>query len=84
MKRNISSGAAWSAATAKEAAHASIVASRSGYSWSLLRMRAISNATFGATAPSIAHTGRALIVRRSTALICFEPKRPGFPSPRPS
>jgi hypothetical protein len=82
--RNVSSGAAWSAATAKEAAHASIAASRESYSWVMLRMRAVSNATFGATAPSNAHAGRALIVRQSTALICFEPKRPGFPSPRPS
>jgi hypothetical protein len=82
--RNVSSGAAWSAATAKEAAQVSIAASRSSYSWALLRMRAVSNATFGTTAPNIAHTGRALIVRQSTALICFEPKRPGFPSPRAS
>jgi hypothetical protein len=82
--RNASRGAAWSAATAKEAARASIAASRESYSWVMLRMRAVSNATFGATAPNIAHTGRALIVRRSTALICFEPKRPGFPSPHAS
>jgi hypothetical protein len=82
--RNLSSGAAWSAATAKEAAQASIAAGRESYSWVILRMGAVSNATFGATAPGIAHTGRALIVRRSTALICFEPKRPGFPSPRAS
>jgi hypothetical protein len=82
--RNLSSGTAWSAATAKEVAQASIAASRESYSWVMLRLSAVSNATFGATAPSIAHTGRALVVRQSTALICFEPKRPGFPSPRAS
>ena len=77
--RNVSSGAAWSAAKAKAAAQASIAASRKSYSWAVLRMRAVSNTAFPATAPVIAHTGRALVVRQSTALICFEPKRPGFP-----
>ena len=78
LRRNVSSGAAWSAAKAKAAVHASkaavhasIAASRMSYSWAALRMRHVSNMAFPAKEPVIAHTGRALIVRQSTALICF-------------
>jgi hypothetical protein len=84
IARNVSSGAAWSATAAKAAARASIAAGRDSSSWIRLRMGAVSNATLGATATGMAQTGRALIVRQSTALICFEPKRPGFPAPRAS
>jgi hypothetical protein len=87
----VSSGAAWSAAKAKAAVHASkaavhasIAASRMSYSWAALRIRHVSNMAFPAKEPVIAHTGRALIVRQSTALISFEPKRAGLPAPRAS
>jgi hypothetical protein len=91
LRRNVSSGAAWSAAKAKAAVHAfkaavhaSIAASRMSYSWAVLRIRHVSNMAFPAKGPVIAHTGRALIVRQSTALISFEPKRADPPALRAS
>ena len=77
--RNVSSGAAWSADGKRGAS--SIAASRSSYSWALLRMRA-SNATFGATAPGIAHTGRALVVRQHGAHL-FRAEAARFPVASP-
>jgi hypothetical protein len=82
LKRDLSDGAAWSAAKAKEAARASIVSGRAGYSWAALRMRHAANETFRAKPPVIDQTRRALVVRRSTALICFDPKRAGLPAHR--
>jgi hypothetical protein len=82
LKRNMADGAAWSSAKAKTTAQASIAASRIGYSWAALRMRQASNGFFRATRPVADQNHRALVVRRSTAIICFEPKRGGHPALR--
>ena len=81
LKRNISEGAAWSSAKAKAAARA-IPAERVSHSWAALRMRHASNGLLREESPAIGHTHRALVVRRSTALICFQPKRAGLPALR--
>ncbi|MGE3529231.1 MAG: hypothetical protein AB7G54_07360 [Methyloceanibacter sp.] len=85
LRRNISDGAAWSAARTKQAARASIATSRQAYSWAALRLRDASHAASRAEATPVgAQATRALIVRRSTALIMFEPKRAGLPALRAS
>ncbi len=84
LKRNMTDGAAWSAAKAKDTAQASIVASRMGYSWAALRMRQVCNGFLRATPPVLNQNHRALVVRRSTAIICFEPKHAGRPALRAS
>ena len=74
-------GAVWSSAKAKATARSSVAASRATYSWAAswtaLRMRSGSNGLLRAK-PPIEQNHRALVVRRSTALICFEPKQATF------
>jgi hypothetical protein len=86
LKRNLSEGAAWSAAKATQArdatARATIAAARMSHSWAELKMGHASNGLSREEAPATGQTHRALVVRRSTAIICFEPRRSGLPALR--
>jgi hypothetical protein len=87
LKRNLSEGAAWSAAKATQAgeatAHASMAAAtRMSHSWAALKTRHASNGLLREEPPATGRTHRALVVRRSTAIICFEPRRSGLPAQR--
>jgi hypothetical protein len=87
LKRNLSEGAAWSAAKATQAreatAHASMAATaRMSQSWVALKTRHASNGLLREVPPATSRTHRALVVRRSTAIICFEPRRSGLSAPR--
>jgi hypothetical protein len=90
LKRSFSEGAAWSSEKATRArdatARASIGARRMYHSRAApaaLRMRHAWNGLFPEEPPVIGQTHRALVVRRSTALIRFEPKRSGLAALRP-
>jgi hypothetical protein len=82
LQRNLSTGAAWSGAKAKATAQSSVAASRATYvwaaSWATHKMHYGSNGYLRAK-PSLDQNHRALVVRRSTALIRFEPKQGPFP-----
>jgi hypothetical protein len=80
MKRNMADGAAWSAAKAKATAHASVAAGRATYSWAALGIHHVSDGWLIRAKPPIDLNHRALVVRRSSALICFEPKQGRFPA----
>jgi hypothetical protein len=81
LQTRLSAGAAWTAARTQALARSSLATASAGFSWAVLNVRRLSLGHTHAGRQTDANH-RALVVRRSTALACVEPRRSRLPAIR--